>query len=64
MCKKSEKFNRKRANMNLQRIIGARNLEFTPFVHGNIKLENFSYAYANNLPVLKDINLEFKEGCI
>ena len=59
---KKVKFNRDRAKENLRRILNARNQSFTPFKSGTIKLDDFSYAYANDKAVLKHLNLDFKSG--
>ena len=53
---------RDRAKENLRRILNARNQSFTPFKSGTIKLDDFSYAYANDKAVLKHLNLDFKSG--
>ena len=56
------KFNRKEAKKNLERIIDSKNMKYETFKTGNISFEDFTYAYANNIPILKDINLDFKSG--
>ena len=56
------KFNRKEAKRNLERIIDSKNMKYETFKTGNISFEDFTYAYANNIPILKDINLDFKSG--
>ena len=56
------KFNRDRAKENLRRILAARSQSFTPFKSGNVALKDFSYAYANDVAVLKGLNLEFTSG--
>ena len=56
------KFNRDRAKENLRRILNARSQSFTPFKSGAITLDDFSYAYANDVAVLKHLNLSFKSG--
>ena len=58
---KKEKFNRKRAKQNLERILKANEKKVSLFEDGDISLNDFSFSYANNLPILKDINLNFKD---
>ena len=59
---KKEKFNRERAKRNLERILKANDQNISLFDKGEISLKNFSYSYSNNVPILKDISLEFKSG--
>ena len=56
------KFNREEAKKNLERIINSKNMKYETFQTGNVTFEEFTYAYANNIPILKDINLDFKSG--
>ena len=56
------KFNREEAKKNLERIIESKNMKYETFKTGNITFEDFTYAYANNIPILKGINLDFKSG--
>ena len=55
------KFNRDRAKANLKRILDARRQSYEPFVTGNIRLQDFTYAYANNVPILRPDFQFFKE---
>ena len=56
------KFNREEAKKNLERIIESKNMKYESFKTGNITFEDFTYAYANKIPILKGINLDFKSG--
>lgn len=62
MKSEDRKFNRKEAKKNLERIIDSKNMKYETFKTGNISFKDFTYAYANNIPILKDINLDFKSG--
>jgi len=55
-------FNRKTANANLERILKSKDNKYEALKSGKVSIRDFSYAYANNNPVLKSINLEINHG--